>query len=246
MFDDPATIYAARTLQDAYLLKNLLAEEQIEAVVVNEALQGGSGVDIVGWPTLARVVVAEHDAERARQIAVDFDQNLAAAARSPTAEPPPPSPAPATPWPGCPQCGRRRITRCPACGTAGTDFPPADTAPAAIDVLDPQSASGAACVGCGPGGCSPARTEGEESDSALERQTSEASAPMLMCPTCDEPFVPEYARRCEWCGHEFADGYEGYEDGAATAEPMNMRIAAVVVGLIVFVVAILVYLLFIF
>ena len=31
---------------------------------------------------------------------------------------------------------------------------------------------------------------------------------MLMCPTCDEPLVPEYPRVCEWCGHEFADGFE--------------------------------------
>ena len=31
---------------------------------------------------------------------------------------------------------------------------------------------------------------------------------MLICTMCDEPFVPAYPRRCEWCGHTFADGYE--------------------------------------
>lgn len=31
---------------------------------------------------------------------------------------------------------------------------------------------------------------------------------LVICPTCDEPFAPEFPARCEWCGHRFADGYE--------------------------------------
>jgi len=27
-----------------------------------------------------------------------------------------------------------------------------------------------------------------------------------ICPTCDEPFVPEFSRRCEWCGEMFEVG----------------------------------------
>ena len=64
MADKSTVIYAGRTMQDAHLLRNLLADEGIQALVINDLLQGGSGVDIVGWPTAARVVVAEQDAPR--------------------------------------------------------------------------------------------------------------------------------------------------------------------------------------
>lgn len=33
-------------------------------------------------------------------------------------------------------------------------------------------------------------------------------APMVLCPTCDEPFAARFPARCEWCGHRFRDGYE--------------------------------------
>ena len=62
MADQPTVIYVAGSLQQAHMLKNLLAEQGIEAVVTNETLEKGSGVDYVGWSTLARVVVDEADA----------------------------------------------------------------------------------------------------------------------------------------------------------------------------------------
>jgi len=34
---------------------------------------------------------------------------------------------------------------------------------------------------------------------------------MLLCPTCDEPFTPQFARRCNGCGHEFPDGFDDYQ-----------------------------------
>ncbi|QGJ71242.1 Hypothetical protein PBC10988_29460 [Planctomycetales bacterium 10988] len=30
----------------------------------------------------------------------------------------------------------------------------------------------------------------------------------LMCPTCDEPFVPKFYRLCTWCDYDFGDGIE--------------------------------------
>ena len=69
MLQEFPTIYRAKNLQEAYLLRNALEEQGIRAMVTNEVLQGGSGVDIVGWPTLPRVVVAEEDSARAREIA---------------------------------------------------------------------------------------------------------------------------------------------------------------------------------
>ncbi len=67
-------VYAAANLAEAYHLKNILAEEGIAAEVTNSLLEGGSGVDIVGWPTLPRLLVREHDADRARRVALEYDR----------------------------------------------------------------------------------------------------------------------------------------------------------------------------
>ena len=166
-------VYAARTLQDAHLLRNLLADAGIHAVVSNDLLQGGSG-STSGMAGLSRVLSATEDAPRAREIALEFDRRVApAAAKTPPARrscrrrhPPP--------WPKCPQCGAAADDAVP-----GLRRPPAAEFPAAD--ADPSG--------------------------VLRR----------MCSTCDEPFVPEYPRRCEWCGHEFADGYDvGPDERRAT------------------------------
>ena len=121
-------MFVRLTDRDSDRTLNLLAELQIKAVVVNDVLERGSGVDVLGWPTLARVVVAEEDAPRARRIALEFDRQVGSTVASPTDDGPPPEEVAATPesWPTCPGCGARRLTRCPICGTAGSDFQPAD------------------------------------------------------------------------------------------------------------------------
>ncbi len=183
-------VYAARTLQDAYLLRNLLAEAGIRAMVTNEFLQGGSRVDVVGWATLARVVVAEEDAPRARDIALDFDQRPAAADDEDSLDEEEPSEEESPVWPKCPQCGAPRTTRCPVCQTSGREFPAADSDPSGI-----------------------AR---------------------LVCTTCDEPFVPEDARRCHQCGHEFAEGYSAGPSGdvASDAGSLGVRVVIVLLGVL--------------
>lgn len=236
MFDKQAVVYAARTRQDAFLLRNLLAEEGIEAVIVNDVLEGGSGVDIVGWPTLARVVVPEADAERARHIALVFDRKTAAPPRDwTTAEPGEPSAgAVLDAWPKCPECDAPRSTRCPICGTAGHEFHAADSD--FLDVLGPGAGAAAATsCSCGPGGCSTGLVPADAGPPPAEHEptdhAADASQPMLMCPTCDEPFVPEYLRRCQWCGHEFPDGTE-IPLPAAPADPINGRVVVTILVLL--------------
>jgi hypothetical protein len=244
MFHQQAVIYTARTMQDAYLLRNLLAEEGIRAIVVNAVLEGGSGVDIVGWPTLARVVVDQADAERARHIALVFDRKLASTARDQAAGEPAAKPAANVPedWPRCPECDLPRSTRCPICGTAGSEFGPADAG--FLDVLAPGAAAEAsASCSCGPGGCGGPGLVAEAGTPAFGEVEPDASAPMLMCPTCDEPFVPKYLRRCEWCGHEFADGIEAPET-IGPDDQINARVIFAILLMLLVGVVLMAYFLF--
>ena len=55
---------------------------------------------------------------------------------------------------------------------------------------------------------------------------------MLMCPTCDEPFTPEHPELCEWCGHEFADGYEVDQPQGIAEESLSPRVIGVIVALL--------------
>jgi hypothetical protein len=208
MAGDLKVVYAAGTVQEAHLLKDILEEGGIPAIVTNTVLEGGSGVDILGWPTLARVAVNEEDATTAREIALEFDRSVSSRARAdadaatseePTGERPETAvrhEALGESWPRCPQCAAPRITKCPACGTSGTGFPPAD------------------------------KTDEEPSDAAR--------APLLLCIECDEPFTPEYAHDCEWCGHEFPDGFRPAE----APEPDQLSPALLTMGAITVVVVV--------
>jgi len=209
-------VYAARSMQEAHLLRNHLEEIGIRAMVTNALLEGGSGVDILGWPTLARVAVSEEDAATARQIALQFDRALCERAKAGSDESEAKEQAgeqAARPgaaarveawggsWPRCPQCHALRITRCPACGTSGTGFPQAD----------PLDAG---------------------------QNDEPASAPLVLCVECDEPFTPEYAVQCEWCGHEFPDGFAPAADQSFDLSPALLIVVgialAAVVGLLAY------------
>ena len=65
-------------------------------------------------------------------------------------------------------------------------------------------------------------------------EPSETATPvlLLMCPTCDEPFTPEYAGRCPSCGHDFGEGYEVYSE-TSPVQQVTSRVAIVVLGLVV-------------
>ena len=64
---------------------------------------------------------------------------------------------------------------------------------------------------------------------------------MLLCPTCDEPFTPQFARRCSACGHEFPDGIDQPQAERAS-EGLNLRILICLGGIVLFTAAALIYL----
>jgi hypothetical protein len=63
---------------------------------------------------------------------------------------------------------------------------------------------------------------------------------MLLCPTCDEPFTPQFARRCGNCGHEFPDGF-GQTKAERTDEGPNPRILVCLGGIVLLAAAALLY-----
>lgn len=76
------SVYVSGTMEDACLLKNLLEERGIPTVVYNAYLQGGAAVGLWAWEwtMLPRIVVNVENAAAARQMALDFDQSIAARA----------------------------------------------------------------------------------------------------------------------------------------------------------------------
>ncbi|NLX99379.1 MAG: hypothetical protein GXY83_24850 [Rhodopirellula sp.] len=139
-------------------------------------------------------------------------------------------------WPHCPQCHAPRTTQCPICETAGTDFLPVDPEYAASP--DGGSDALATSCDCGTGGncsepCPPAQ---DAEPSGAERD----EVFMVICPTCDEPFVPRHPNRCQWCGHRFPDGYTVDVDEDAP-EQFNSRVIGAMVGLGALLLAVAIY-----
>jgi hypothetical protein len=207
MDDTPIVIYEAASVEQAHLLKNLLADEGIQAFVQSTA----SGEGPVDWPVAARVYVHENDARTAREIAMEFDVTSAEATLTAryyeddgeTSD---------EGWPRCPSCQRRRLTRCPVCETAGTDFAEGFFPYGSEDPDEDAADAGAGTIGT--------------------RETF-----LVICPVCDEPFAPRHPRRCEWCGYGFADGWE--TQTRPTFEPLdlNPRVLVTIAGLLLTVLA---------
>lgn len=131
-------------------------------------------------------------------------------------EPYPDEPDTIDAWPLCPGCAERRHTMCRICCTAGTDFLPADHEVVEIITVHGLDEDG-----------------GAESPEPIERVLR-----MLMCSTCDEPFEPSYARTCEWCGHDFGEGYEVVvrhtEPVAPRTIAVGVALAAAMIGLMIY------------
>ncbi|MCA9267697.1 MAG: DUF2007 domain-containing protein [Planctomycetales bacterium] len=197
--DTTEIIYSAGHIEEAYLVRELLADAGIDAVIENEALQGAVGELPFGPATSPRLRVATENAAKARDVVRMFEHQQRMKRGQPEPAAPPPAGSP-TDWPECPDCGRRRQTICPVCRTAGEDFPSADLNIRATDAL------------AAPG----------------DEQPPPAH---LICTTCDEPFVPQYYRRCVWCGRDFADGVAAAEK-VIPSEPVTPAMWVALGGLL--------------
>lgn len=142
-------------------------------------------------------------------------------------------------WPHCPECRAPRTTHCPICETAGVDFLQVD--PRYAPAPDDRAEASPISCGCGSGNCSSAPCENPVEEQLEEFDPHEvATGMMVLCPTCDEPFVPEHPNRCEWCGHQFPDGYT-VDVAGGEPEQLNSRTIGVMLGLAVVLLALAVY-----
>lgn len=216
--DEPKVAYIAASLEQAHIIRNVLEERGIRAVITNEALQFGVGELPMGYASAPRVVVAREDFDRARQIIEGFDPSMSHEDQDADGVPDDEyqleldgdsddeydfddeeieEPRHASRWPRCPSCGRPRHTSCPSCGTAGSNFAPA---------------------------YSP--------DDTFDEDTRDAH-PSVECGICDEVFAAQFPARCEWCGHRFADAREMVTPPPqAIEEQMNTRAWVLLAGLL--------------
>src|SRR6476659_5561089 len=120
MSREPKIIYSADNPQQAYLLRSLLADEGIEAWVVNDAIQIAGGELPVGWKGAAKVIVGDDEAVAARQFAESFDQKTQRHFLDPhdddTENEAHNSTTISPIWPLCPACNQPRSAHCPICG----------------------------------------------------------------------------------------------------------------------------------
>ena len=158
------------------IVKQMLDDAGIKALVENLSLQGAVGELPAGEATSPRVRVDADDADKARKIVQAFEHHQRLA-RERVTYADPIDHEDWTAWPTCPDCGRRRQTVCPICETAGTTLP----------LADPNHEGVAPALG-------PTKDQPEE------------HLPLLICTTCDEPFRPRFYKICQWCRHEFDDG----------------------------------------
>lgn len=210
MREDFSVIYQARTVPEADELTERLAEAGIEGVVVEELVPGQTGTDAIGLPTPFSVAVHQDQAAAARQLAEQFDDELFTRVEQEAKQPEGAEAAETTDLPAEPDAW----PRCPQCGQRRVTV----------------------CPVCKTSGTHFAPADKEYS---ADTDSPEASQRLVLCPTCDEPFAPQFLRRCEWCGHDFGEGLESHHD--QESEQLSPQVIAAIFGLVALVIAILVY-----
>jgi hypothetical protein len=218
MSEHPIVIYSALNAVEAHQLKNLLVEMGIEAFVANENLQGLIGFEASSWSTAARVLVAAENAAAARRIAAEFDRRgrgtTGAAASSQPVEPD--------------RFNEHLSSSTVSDSPSKTEY--SDRTRACIVDLCPQCSRRRTAV------CPICKTAGSNFDpgqSNVDEHDHSGEPPLLICPTCDEPFEPSYLRSCEWCGHDFESGISIPRPAVPSDfESPNSRVIIVAVGLL--------------
>ena len=201
MADPHRVIYSAANSSQAHLLKEYLGQRGIPAFVQNEALQGAVGELPPGMATSPIVVVASGHAEQARPLVMEFERTLRSGRPARVADlVPMVNPS----WPTCAACGRHRQTVCPFCEEAGHHLPLSE-----FPLVEP--------IGTDP--LEEAAVEGSLTGSLT-----------VICPVCDEPYIAQFYRHCEWCGHDSGTGMVVQETWATPLNPRERFVIGALIG----------------
>lgn len=141
MSESSVVIYTAATPQEAFLLRDALAEAGIRALVSNEALQAAAGDVPLGWSIAPRLLVAPEDAADARRLAEQYEQRRQSGRTLLDDDVPLEKPAAVA---RCPDCHRPRTAICPVCGTGGSGFRPGEM----VGDRDAEAGEGPALLLC--------------------------------------------------------------------------------------------------
>jgi hypothetical protein len=111
--------------------------------------------------------------------------------------------------------------------------------------LDQDDAPWPCCPSCGRPrhtSCPVCETAGTDFPRAFQPDDEQLGAPhvadgrqnlLVLCPSCDEPFTPQFPARCEWCGHRFGDGWEPPPITPAEPSELTARVWIVMAGLLI-------------
>ncbi len=105
-------------------------------------------------------------------------------------------------WPTCRQCATRRLTVCPGCGTAGSRFLLAEYLAGGEPLRSRRHSDDRSEIPRPDVPIGPRREEAGSPEEASEQYVR------LVCPQCDEVFVPEFYRICAACGKDEGSGRE--------------------------------------
>ena len=115
-------------------------------------------------------------------------------------------------WPACASCQQPRLAVCPYCQTSSSEMPQGDPRYGGESFTELLA------------------HEHEDTSNCGAQRTS--PSPLLICPTCDEPFQARYLRNCEWCGHDHGDGIELPTPPLVTPIEVNTRAVALLLALV--------------
>jgi hypothetical protein len=152
MPQDLTTIFNAANVHEAELLREDLADCGISAYIANASSSMNVGLLQEDWMVSPRVMVANEDAAKARDVAVRFEAELLERKQRPEKAEPDVSTMIIDDedaiWPRCPQCHERRLAVCRICETAGSDFPLAYEGPTAPEEDAVRPAMMVVCPTC--------------------------------------------------------------------------------------------------
>ena len=84
--------------------------------------------------------------------------------------------------------------------------------------------------------CHTSGTSFPPADSNYDAVAGPQGSLAVICTICDEPWLPKFLRRCEWCGHDFGEGISfELRERQTSEENFNYRVTILLFSLVLLV-----------